>query len=51
MRHSSDHRVELTEHGRRHAFGVVRRHRLLEMFLIEVLGVPWDQVHDEAEVL
>lgn len=48
---SSDHQVELTEHGRRHALGVVRRHRLLEMFLTEVLGVPWDEVHDEAEVL
>ena len=51
VRRSSDHRVELTEHGRRHALGVVRRHRLLEMFLAEVLGVPWDEVHDEAEVL
>ena len=51
VRRSSDHRVELTEHGRRHALGVVRRHRLLEIFLAEVLGVPWDEVHDEAEVL
>nr|WP_294695437.1 metal-dependent transcriptional regulator [uncultured Friedmanniella sp.] len=51
VRRSQDHRVELTEHGRRHALGVVRRHRLLEMFLAEVLGVPWDEVHDEAEVL
>ncbi len=30
---------------------VVRRHRLLETFLAEVVGVPWDEVHDEAEVL
>ncbi len=51
VRRSSDHRVELTEHGRRHALGVVRRHRLLEVFLSEVLGVPWDEVHDEAEIL
>ena len=51
VRRSSDHQVELTEHGRRHALGVVRRHRLLEMFLTEVLDVPWDEVHDEAEVL
>ena len=43
--------VQLTEHGRRHALSVVRRHRLLEMFLAEVLDVPWDEVHDEAEVL
>lgn len=46
-----DHQVELTEHGRRHALSVVRRHRLLEMFLVEVLEVPWDEVHEEAEVL
>jgi DtxR family Mn-dependent transcriptional regulator len=51
VRRSPEHSVELTEHGRRHAVGVVRRHRLLEMFLVEVLDVPWDEVHDEAEVL
>ena len=51
VRRSPGHAVELTEHGRRHAVGVVRRHRLLEMFLVEVLDVPWDEVHDEAEVL
>jgi DtxR family Mn-dependent transcriptional regulator len=51
VRRSPGHGVELTEHGRRHALGVVRRHRLLEVFLTEVLGVPWDEVHDEAEVL
>jgi DtxR family Mn-dependent transcriptional regulator len=51
VRRSPEHAVELTEHGRRHAVGVVRRHRLLEMFLVEVLDVPWDEVHDEAEVL
>ncbi len=48
---SPEHAVQLTEHGRRHALGVVRRHRLLEMFLADVLDVPWDEVHDEAEVL
>lgn len=51
VQRSPEHQVELTEHGRRHALSVVRRHRLLEMFLVQVLGVPWDQVHDEAEVL
>ena len=51
VQRSADHQVELTEHGRRHALSVVRRHRLLEMFLTEVLDVPWDEVHDEAEVL
>lgn len=45
------HGVGLTDHGRLHALQVVRRHRLLETFLAEVLGMPWDEVHDEAEVL
>jgi DtxR family transcriptional regulator, Mn-dependent transcriptional regulator len=45
------HRVALTDHGLRHALDVVRRHRLLELFLVRVLSVPWDEVHDEAEVL
>jgi DtxR family transcriptional regulator, Mn-dependent transcriptional regulator len=43
--------VELTAAGERHALAVVRRHRLIETFLVEVLGYGWDEVHDEAEVL
>lgn len=43
--------VHLSEAGRRMALGVVRRHRLLEAFLAETLGLSWDKVHDEAEVL
>lgn len=43
--------VELTEEGRRHAVAMVRRHRLIETFLVEELGYGWDEVHDEAEVL
>lgn len=43
--------VELTAEGRRHALAMVRRHRLVETFLVEVLGYGWDEVHDEAEVL
>ncbi len=43
--------IELTEAGRRHAVAMVRRHRLLETFLVEELGYGWDEVHDEAEVL
>ncbi|WP_448629125.1 metal-dependent transcriptional regulator [Cellulomonas soli] len=43
--------VELTEAGRSHALAMVRRHRLVETFLVEVLGYGWDEVHDEAEVL
>ena len=43
--------VQLTGPGRRLALRVVRRHRLVELFLVESLGLSWDQVHDEAEVL
>ncbi|MCW3066289.1 MAG: iron (metal) dependent repressor, DtxR family [Solirubrobacterales bacterium] len=43
--------VELTDAGRRVALEVLRHHRLLELYLAESLGVPWDRVHDEAEVL
>lgn len=44
-------KVRLTDHGHDHACGVVRRHRLLETFLHQVLGVTWDEVHEEAEHL
>jgi DtxR family transcriptional regulator, Mn-dependent transcriptional regulator len=43
--------VRLTTAGRRVALEVIRHHRLLELFLAEVLDVPWDRVHQEAEVL
>lgn len=43
--------VHLTDHGRLLALRVLRRHRLLELFLAETLGLSWDRVHDEAEVL
>jgi DtxR family Mn-dependent transcriptional regulator len=43
--------VGLTERGTSIALEVLRHHRLLERFLVEELGVPWDRVHDEAEVL
>ncbi len=43
--------VTLTDSGRRAALAMVRRHRLLETFLINELGYGWDEVHDEAEVL
>src|ERR1700751_243667 len=43
--------VLLTDRGRRLALEVLRHHRLLEVYLAEELGVPWDRVHDEAEVL
>ncbi|MDO5862990.1 MULTISPECIES: metal-dependent transcriptional regulator [Paenarthrobacter] len=43
--------IELTREGREHAVTMVRRHRLLETFLVQVLGYGWDEVHDEAETL
>jgi len=41
----------LSQAGRQLAVAVVRRHRLIELYLVEALGLPWDRVHDEAEVL
>src|SRR6058998_1893711 len=47
-----EHRtIAFTESGERHAEEIVRRHRLIERFLTDVLGVPWDEVHEEAERL
>lgn len=43
--------VKLTELGRRTALGVLRRHRLIESFLVEVMKLDWSCVHEEAEVL
>jgi DtxR family Mn-dependent transcriptional regulator len=43
--------VRLTGRGRRVALEVIRHHRLLELFLVESLGMTWDEVHAEAEVL
>jgi DtxR family transcriptional regulator, Mn-dependent transcriptional regulator len=43
--------ASLTDAGRKVALEVIRHHRLLETYLSEALGVPWDQVHDEAEIL
>jgi DtxR family transcriptional regulator, Mn-dependent transcriptional regulator len=45
------HGVELTAAGERVALEVVRHHRLLELYLAQALGMPWDRVHAEAEVL
>jgi DtxR family Mn-dependent transcriptional regulator len=43
--------ISLSGHGERHALDVVRRHRLLETFLVRAAGLSWDEVHDEAEAL
>lgn len=43
--------VKLTDRGRRAALRTVRRHRIIESFLVHSLGYEWDQVHDEADQL
>jgi len=45
------HDLSLTEHGTHHAVALVRRHRLLETFLVQVLDLPWQDAHTEAERL
>ena len=49
--HEPYHGVSLTAAGERVALEVIRHHRLLESYLSEFLGMPWDRVHEEAEVL
>jgi DtxR family Mn-dependent transcriptional regulator len=51
VEHRPYHGVSLTDDGRRVALEVMRHHRLLELYLVESLGLPWDRVHQEAEVL
>jgi DtxR family transcriptional regulator, Mn-dependent transcriptional regulator len=43
-----DKSLDFTDEGRDRAARIVRRHRLVERFLTDVLGVPWDEVHEEA---
>jgi DtxR family Mn-dependent transcriptional regulator len=43
--------ISFTDSGREHAEHVVSRHRMIERFLTDVVGVPWDEVHEEAEHL
>jgi len=43
--------ITLSGHGQEHAREMVRRHRLLETFLVQAAGMSWDEVHDEAEAL
>ncbi|GAC1324035.1 MAG: metal-dependent transcriptional regulator [Chloroflexota bacterium] len=51
VRHTPYHQVELTDRGAAVALEMLRHHRLIETFLSELLGVPWDQVHEEADRL
>jgi DtxR family Mn-dependent transcriptional regulator len=48
---NADKSLVFTASGREHAAEVVKRHRLIERFLTDVLGIPWDEVHEEAERL
>ena len=48
---SSGRRIAFTDSGREHAERIVGRHRMIERFLTDVVGVPWDDVHEEAEKL
>src|SRR5215210_6900945 len=47
----ADKALQFTPEGLEHAQGIVRRHRLIERFLTDVLAIPWDEVHEEAERL
>jgi DtxR family transcriptional regulator, iron-dependent repressor len=51
VKRGDDRSVDFTERGRGEAEAMVRRHRMIERFLTDVLGVPWDEVHEEAERL
>jgi len=51
LEHAPYGSIALTEAGRAAAVAMVRKHRLIETFLVEYLGYGWDEVHDEAEVL
>jgi DtxR family Mn-dependent transcriptional regulator len=51
VRHERYQGASLTDRGRHEAIRMIRRHRILELFLVEVLGYTWDQVHPEAERL
>jgi DtxR family transcriptional regulator, iron-dependent repressor len=47
----ADKAIAFTTEGAEHARAIVRRHRLIERFLTDVVGIPWDDVHEEAERL
>src|SRR2546423_7621476 len=51
VKRGDDKSLEFTKSGHDHAYAVVRRHRLIERFLTDVLGIPWHEVHEEAERL
>ena len=48
---NAERTIDFTDQGREHAEKLVSRHRMIERFLTDVVGVPWDDVHEEAEQL
>ncbi len=48
---NAERTIDFTPSGREHAEAIVSRHRMIERFLTDVVGVPWDEVHEEAERL
>jgi DtxR family transcriptional regulator, Mn-dependent transcriptional regulator len=48
LRVAGDRHLELTEKGRRLAISVMRKHRLAERLLVDIIGLPWEEVHAEA---
>src|SRR5919204_1882224 len=51
VQRADDKSLTFTDKGREEAEAISRRHRLIERFLTDVLGIPWDEVHEEAERL
>src|SRR3989440_1127203 len=51
IQRNAERMIEFTPSGREHAEQIVSRHRMIERFLTDVVGVPWDDVHEEAEQL
>lgn len=51
VEHTRYYGARLTVQGTQTAVGTIRRHRILELFLVDVLGYTWDRVHEEAERL
>jgi DtxR family Mn-dependent transcriptional regulator len=51
VKRNAERTIEFTDQGREHAEKLVSRHRMIERFLTDVVGVPWDDVHEEAEQL
>jgi DtxR family Mn-dependent transcriptional regulator len=51
IQRTTGRRIAFTDSGREHAERIVGRHRMIERFLTDTVGVPWDDVHEEAEKL